>query len=190
MKRLFVALEMPESVQSQLSGMLSGVPEARWVDPENFHLTLRFIGEVDEPTAEEIAAALSRLRMPSFTLVLDGMGYFESRGRLRALWVGVRPEPALDALRRKVESTVVAAGLEAEKRKFKPHVTLARFSRTPVEAAGPFLAMHAGIRSTAFAVESMTLFESVLGQGAPTYYPELEIPLLIAPGAVVNGPAF
>lgn len=188
MRRLFVALEMPDVIGNQLSGMLSGVPDARWVGPENFHLTLRFIGEVDAGVEEEIAYSLSRLRVPSFELALEGLGSFETRGRLRALWVGVRAEPALLALRNKVENAVVAAGLPAEGRKFKPHVTLARFSGTPVAAAGPYLAMHAGVRSTAFPVESMILFESKLGHGGPTYHPELEIPLLLAPGAAANGP--
>lgn len=187
MRRLFVALEMPQTVRDQFSEMLSGIPDARWVDPKNFHLTLRFIGEVDGGAAEEIAGALSRLRVPSFELALEGLGYFDSRGRLRALWVGVRPEPALVTLQRKVEHVIVAAGLPSEGRKFKPHVTLARFSRTPVAAVGPYLVTHGGIRSDAFPVESMMLFESRLGQGGPTYHPELEVPLMLAPGAVASG---
>lgn len=188
MRRFFVALEMPDMVRGELSGMLCGIPDARWVDPENLHLTLRFIGEVDGATGEEIAASLSRLRVPSFDLTLEGLGYFETRGRLRALWAGVRPEPALVALQRKVEHAVVAAGLPAEGRKFKPHVTLARFSRAPVAAVGPYLATHAGIRSDTFPVESIVLFESKLGHGGPTYFPELEIPLMLASGPAAGGP--
>ena len=188
MRRLFVALEMPEAVGDRLSEMLSGVPEARWVDPENFHLTLRFIGEVDGAVAEELAVSLSRLRVPSFDLVLEGLGYFETRGRLRALWVGVRAEPALLALQRKVEHAVVAAGLPEERRKFKPHVTLARFSRTPVAAVGPYLATYAGVRTASFPVESLVLFESKLGREGPTYLPELEIPLMLAPNPGTSEP--
>jgi RNA 2',3'-cyclic 3'-phosphodiesterase len=187
MRRLFVALEMPEVVREQLSTMLSGVPDARWVDPENFHLTLRFIGEVDGGAAEEIAGSLSRLRAPSFNLTLEGLGYFESRGRLRALWVGVRPEPALVALQRKIEHAVVAVGPPAEGRKFKPHVTLARFSKCPVAAVAPYLVTHGGIRSDAFPVESLVLFESKLGHGGPTYHPELEIPLMLTPTSAAGG---
>jgi 2'-5' RNA ligase len=180
-RRLFVAIEMPETVAARLSKMLSGIPEARWVAPKNFHLTLRFIGEVDDRVADEIARGLSRLRVPSFDLALGGLGYFETRGRLRAVWVGVRAEPALVALQRKVEKEVVAAGLPAEGRKFKPHITLARFSNTPVAVAGSFLAAHGGIRSDVFAVESMALFESTLGNGGPTYHTELEVPLMLMP---------
>jgi 2'-5' RNA ligase len=102
MKRLFVALEMPEVIRERLSEMLIGVPDACWVDPDNLHLTLRFIGEADTAMGEELAFSLSGLRVPSFGLSLDGLGIFESRGRLRALWVGVRGEPALEALQRKV----------------------------------------------------------------------------------------
>ena len=78
MRRLFVALAMPEAVSEKLSSLLHGVPDARWVDPENFHLTLRFIGEVDGGVAEEIVGSLSRIRVPSFTLELAGLGHFDS----------------------------------------------------------------------------------------------------------------
>jgi RNA 2',3'-cyclic 3'-phosphodiesterase len=183
MKRLFVALEMPEVIRERLSEMLIGVPDARWVDPDNLHLTLRFIGEADNAMGEELAFSLSGLRVPSFDLSLDGLGLFESRGRLRALWVGVRGEPALEALQRKVEKVVVAVGLPSEGRKFKPHITLARFSGTPTAVARSYLEAHAGISSDPFPVESVTLFESVLGREGPTYHPDLEVPLILAPGA-------
>lgn len=181
MRRLFVALAMPEAVGETLSGLLHGVPDARWVTPENFHLTLRFIGEVDGGTAEEIADTLSRVRAPSFTLELEGLGYFETRGRLRALWVGARANAALAALQRKVENAVVAAGIAPESRKFKPHVTLARFSGVPVAAAAPYIASHASIRLEPFEVESFTLFESKLGRGGPAYSPEREVALVLSP---------
>lgn len=183
MRRLFVAIAMPDPVREKLAELLHGVVDARWVDPENLHLTLRFIGEVDGGAAEEIADALSRIRHPGFALSLEGLGYFETRGRLRALWVGVRPEPALTALRRKVETALASAGFPAESRKFKPHVTLARFSGTPVAAAAPFIATHASLRVEPFEVESFHLFESKLGSGGPTYVPELEVPLVLSPSS-------
>jgi len=180
MRRLFVALVMPEAVGEKLSLLLHGVPDARWVAPENFHLTLRFIGEVDGGAAEEITYVLSRIRVPSFCLTLEGLGCFETRGRLRAIWVGARENPALAGLQRKVESALVAAGIPAEGRKFKPHVTLARFSGMPVAAAAPYIASHAAIRLEPFEVESFFLFESKLGHGGPTYFPECEVPLVLS----------
>jgi 2'-5' RNA ligase len=131
--------------------------------------------------ADEIARGLSRLRVPSFDLALDGLGYFETRGRLRAIWVGVRPEPALAALQRKVEKEVVGVGLLAKGRKFRPHITLARFSNTPLAAVGSFLATHGDIQSDVFVVDSIVLFESKLGSGGPTYHTELEVPLMLMP---------
>lgn len=181
MRRLFVALAMPEAVSEKLSSLLHGVPDARWVDPENFHLTLRFIGEVDGGVAEEIADSLSRIRVPSFILELEGLGHFESRGRLRALWVGARENAELAGLQRKVEAAVVAVGIAPERRKFKPHVTLARFTGTPVGVAAPFIATHASIHLEPFEVQSFTLFESKLGRGGPTYFPEFEVPLVLSP---------
>ncbi len=187
MRRLFVALAMPDAVRARLSEMLCGIPGARWVNPENLHLTLRFIGEVDGGAAEEIADSLSRLQAPAFDLTLEGLGHFESRGRLRALWVGVRPEPALTALQRKVENAVVAAGLPPESRKFKPHVTLARFSGTPLIEAGRYVEANAAIRLAPFPVTEVVLFESRLGRGGPAYFPELEISLDPAPAVVAGG---
>ncbi|MDA0341622.1 MAG: RNA 2',3'-cyclic phosphodiesterase [Proteobacteria bacterium] len=100
MKRLFIALEMPEPIRERLAGMIGGIAGARWVDPANFHLTLRFIGEVDGDTAQYIADGLSSLRVASFDLALEGVDLFESRGRVRAIWVGVKPNPALAAQNR------------------------------------------------------------------------------------------
>lgn len=184
MKRLFIALEMPEPIRERLAGMIGGIAGARWVDPANFHLTLRFIGEVDGDTAQYIADGLSSLRVASFDLALEGVDLFESRGRVRAIWVGVKPNPALAALQRKIETLVAGAGMAPEGRKFKPHVTLARFSNTPVAEVAPYLAAHGAFRAKGVPVQSVILFESVLGRAGPSYYPELEVPLMLAPAAM------
>jgi 2'-5' RNA ligase len=182
MRRLFVALEMPEEIRDRLAEMQGGVLGANWVDPENFHLTLRFIGEVDGGTAQDILESLSNLRSPAFDLALQGIGHFESRARARALWADVAPEPALLALRRKVEAAVTAAGIEREGRKFKPHVTLARLKDTPLADIGHFEQTHNLFHTKPFAVQSFTLFESTLGRQGPSYRRNLEVPLLLKPG--------
>src|SRR5690242_13145374 len=128
MLRLFVGIALPPQLKLRLSLLASGVPGARWVDPGNMHLTLRFIGEVDEGVASDIDAALARIRAPRFAVTLTGIGHFGGAAP-RLLWAGVESNAALFHLRDKIEAAVVRAGLAAETRRFSPHVTLARLKQ-------------------------------------------------------------
>lgn len=167
MIRLFVAIDLPDSVRARLAGLCAGVPGAKWVAPENMHLTLRFIGEVDDALAMEVAAALSRVAAPCFQIKLGEIGYFGSRGKVRALWAGIEPSPALEHLRDKVESVLVRAGLEPEGRKFTPHVTLARLRDARLSRVRDFLGAGNPVVAGPVAVEHFTLYSSFLGrQGA------------------------
>ena len=168
MHRLFVAIRPPAMIRSALIGLMEGIRGARWQDDEQLHLTLRFIGEVDRRTAEDVVAALSGVRQPPFAIALDGVGQFGSRGRPNALWAGVRPHDALAHLHRKVDQALVRAGLEPEGRAYLPHITLARFGR---ESGGldAFLARHAGLRGEPFEVNGFALYESRLGHAGAAY---------------------
>ncbi|MDE1148925.1 MAG: RNA 2',3'-cyclic phosphodiesterase [Azospirillaceae bacterium] len=179
MIRLFVGLEMPEGVRDALARLSGGLPGARWVAPENHHLTLRFIGEVDEGVAQDVDEALDLVVAPAFTLALDGLGQFGAGDKARAVWAGVRPEPALDHLRAKVESAVVRAGLAAEPRKFTPHVTLAWLSgrETPASRLGRFLEDYGLFQAGPFPVDRFVLYESVLGRQGSTYHALRHYPL-------------
>ncbi|MDA1133118.1 MAG: RNA 2',3'-cyclic phosphodiesterase, partial [Proteobacteria bacterium] len=126
MIRLFVALGLPAGVRERLALVRAPLPGARWVPPENMHVTLRFIGEVEPPLATEIDTLLSRITAPSFDISLAGLGTFGSRGRVRALWAGVEQTVPLAHLQAKIETACRRAGLPPEGRKFHPHVTLAR----------------------------------------------------------------
>ncbi len=169
--RLFVGLDIPADLRRQLGAVCSGVSGARWVAPENFHITLRFIGEVDRHQAADLDGALADIEAPAFDLALSGVGKFASRGRLRAVWAGTEPSGALMHLHEKVERATVRAGFRSEQRKFKPHVTLARFKNPPEHVAGGFLEDHAGFVSVDFAVERFILFESTLGREGAHYTP-------------------
>src|SRR5690349_8315737 len=114
MKRLFVALELPEAVRRHLALLQAGVPGARWIEPANLHLTLRFIGEVEDGLLHEIDEALLGIRAPSFDLTLEGVGQFGTGTRARTLWAGVSRVDALGHLQQKIESALVRAGLPAE----------------------------------------------------------------------------
>jgi len=178
MVRLFVALDLPEAVRDRLR-LLTGMklPGARWRQPEQMHLTLRFVGEVDHGQADDIDAALAGISAPGFELTFGGVGVFETGRRVHALWAGVERNPALEHLRAKVESAVVRAGCAPERRKFSPHVTLARLDQPDAAKLGEFLHAHGLFRLGPVPVEHFTLFSSWLGRDAAHYTPEADYPL-------------
>lgn len=183
MLRLFVALPLPDGVIARLSILQSGVPGASWVEPMNMHLTLRFIGEVDVTAAEEIDAMLAQIEVPAFSLELSGAGTFGDGTKARALWAGVKPSAALTHLQQKVESAVVRAGLpppdgKEVRRKFAPHVTLARLKGAQATRLESFIAGNNLFSAGPFAVARFTLYESRLGKGGPVYIPQVDYDLV------------
>ncbi len=158
---------------------MDGVPGARWQDNEQLHLTLRFIGEVDRPVAEDVAASFASIHAAAPIVSLAGIGRFARRGRTEALWAAVTPHDALAHLHRKVDQACIRAGLDPECRAFLPHITLARLSRS--RAAEPaveaWLLRSAGLASTPFALPYLILYQSELGRGRATYQPVARWPL-------------
>ncbi len=169
MIRLFVALPLPDSVRRQLQMMASGLEGARWTSPANMHLTLRFIGEVDEVRAEDIDDALGEIREPAFEMALSRMDTFGRGHMVHTLWAGVRAGPELGHLQGKVERALVRAGLPPEQRKFTPHVTLARIKKTPGNKLADWLAAHGGLQTPPFPVNRFALYRSHQGHNGPHY---------------------
>jgi 2'-5' RNA ligase len=176
MIRLFVAVEIPEQVRSSLFLLQGGVPGARWSTPEQYHLTLRFIGDVNEAVAGDIDDVLSAIAAPPFTLELAGVGEFGGKFP-RALWAGVRPSADLIHLQKKIETAMQRLGHAAEERKFTPYVTLARLRNSPREKVMDYVARHSLFASGAFAVKSFALFSSRLGGAGAVYNVERSYPL-------------
>ena len=170
--RMFVAVSLPDAVRWRLRLLCAGVPDTRWVPPENLHLTLRFLGELDNGAIEDVDAALAAIRAPAFTLTLAGVGHFGAGARLRALWAGVAREPALQHLHDKVESAVVRAGLPPDGKKFTPHVALARPKGPPIAKVQEFLARNNLFRSDPFEVTHFTLYSSFLAHTAAIHRAE------------------
>ncbi|HEX9955201.1 MAG TPA: RNA 2',3'-cyclic phosphodiesterase [Allosphingosinicella sp.] len=168
MHRLFVAIRPPEPVRAQLLDLMEGMAEARWQDEEQLHLTLRFIGEVDARTAEDIDTALGAVRHPPFDLALAGLGAFERRGQPTALWAGVAPHEPLKALHKKVDHALQQAGLAPERRAYLPHITLARFGRG-AGSLQPLLVRT--VASPPFPVTEFRLYESRLTPTGAIYTP-------------------
>lgn len=179
MHRLFVALRPPRDIRDALVDVMDGVPGARWQDDDQLHLTVRFIGAVERPFAEDIAAALGSVRAPRVEAAIAGVGQFGQRGRSEALWAGVTPHGALAALHRKVDQAMVRVGLQPERRAYLPHITLARLPRAlnAGSETAAWLARHAGLASAAFSFEHLILYESQLGRAGASYEPIARWPL-------------
>ena len=178
MTRLFVAIELPGEVKCRLAALCFGVSGARWVAENNLHLTLRFIGEVDNTQIDDIDHALARVRAPVCDLSLDGVGQFESRRQPRVLWVGTPANDALTRLHDTVESALVRAGLEPEGRKFSAHITLARLREARRAKVADFIAEHSLFQAGPFPVTSFALFSSFLARNGAIHRIENEYPLL------------
>ena len=179
--RLFVALDLSASLRERLSWMARGLPGARWVPPENYHVTLRFIGEVPGYQAGEIDEALAGVRAPGFALRLAGVGVFHKGSKASALWAGVERGPALDHLQAKVETALQRIGLEPERRRFAPHVTLARVDGSVEGKVAAWVQANNLFRADPVPVEHFTLFSSRLGKEQAAYTPEVEYPLSECP---------
>ncbi|WP_374303004.1 RNA 2',3'-cyclic phosphodiesterase [Ferrovibrio sp.] len=172
MIRLFVALSFPDEVRRSLAALCAGVPGARWANLEQFHLTLRFIGEVDGRIAHAISEELSSITMPDFELNLFGVGTFGDKRKANTLWAGVRPNPALNRLQEKVDNAVLRVGLPPDRRKFAPHVTLARLNNAPFDRLGAYLSHHALYNAPPFTCDRFTLYSSFLSSSGAIYTPE------------------
>ena len=153
-----------------------GLESARWVDPDNYHITLRFAGDVDGATAERFSEALAQITAAPFTLFLDGIGSF-GRGRPRALWAGVGPSAPLMALANAHEQAALAAGLEPEGRNFHPHVTLARMRGARVSEVAKYLEHNGAFLSPGFAIARFSLYSARASRGGGPYVVEREYPL-------------
>ena len=140
-------------------------------------MTLRFIGEAVAPQAEEIDLALAGLRARGFSLTLAGVGTFAKGGRPTALWVGVERNPQLDHLRSKIETALQRCGLEPERRRFIPHVSLARLDNAVESKVAAFVQAHNLFRAEPVPVEHFTLFSSRLGKEQSVYTAEVEYEL-------------
>jgi 2'-5' RNA ligase len=168
MHRLFVAIRPPEPIRDLLIDAMDDSAEFRWQDDEQLHLTLRFVGEVERPLAEDLADALGRIGAEPFQIRVSGVGRFEQRNS-GALWAGVEPKASVAALAAKVERVCLAAGLEPERRAFHPHITLARWKGRRTRELASFLESNRGLASDPFEVREFTLFESRLSRHGAHY---------------------
>ena len=176
MPRLFTGIEIPDSVGEALSLLRGGLPGARWLEPDRYHVTLRFIGDIDVRTADEIVDRLARVRRPAFSVALEGLDSFGSR-KPHAIVARATFPPALDELQAEHERIMQRIGLPPEPRKFTPHVTLARLRGTSVREVAEYLGLRGGFTTAAFPVERFVLFSSRAMTGGGPYLVEDAYPL-------------
>lgn len=171
MPRLFTGIEIPAEIALTLSGLRGGLPGARWIDPANYHLTLRFIGDISAATAGEIADALGRVDRAGFELGFEGIAAFGSR-KPHAIVARVGGSRALTALQAEHERIVQRIGLPPEGRKFMPHVTLARLRGVPAREVADYLSLRAGFGTGRFPVQRFVLYSSRDSVGGGPYVVE------------------
>jgi 2'-5' RNA ligase len=178
--RLFVALTLPEALRGQLAALAGGIPGARWTPPDNYHLTLRFIGEVQSWQAQEIDDALAALRTKPFTLSVAGIGTLERDGRIMAVWAKVERNDRLMHLQQKIETALQRAGLPPERRRFAPHITLGRVDQAPETRVVAWVHAHSLFRAEPVEMDHFTLYSSRLGKDFSVYTPEVDYALATA----------
>jgi len=186
MPRLFTALEIPRDATLSLSLLRGGLPGARWVDVENYHLTLRFIGDVEGHVADEIASALDRVYRPSFSLSLSGVGAFGGK-KPHSIWAGVAASPDLIALQAEIERICQRLGLPKDQRKFTPHVTLARLKNANLQQVAGYLSTRGNFSTAPFRVTRFVLMSSRDSVGGGPYVVEEAWPLARDKRSVATG---
>lgn len=176
MPRLFTALEIPPDVGQTLSFLRGGLPGARWIDPENYHLTLRFIGDVDADVANEAASILARIKRRKFELRLDGLSSFGGK-KPRAIVANAEAIQPLMELQAENDRLLQRVGLEPEGRKYIPHVTIARLRESSSRQVADYLSDRGSFRSMSFPVSRFVLFSSRDSVGGGPYIVEEAYPL-------------
>ena len=179
MPRLFTALEIPRDAALSLSLLRGGLPGARWIDVENYHITLRFIGDVEGHVADEVANALDRVRRPEFMLNLSGVDAFGSK-KPHSIYAGVSPSPELNALQGEIERICQRLHIPADPRKFTPHVTLARLRNPRIEDVVQYLSSRGNFSTLPFKVGRFVLMSSRDSVGGGPYIVEEAWPLMAA----------
>ena len=175
MPRLFTAIEIPRAVREHLALLRAPLPGAKWIEPEDMHITLRFAGDIDGRMADELVDQLAMIRARPFSAQVRGLGAFGGR-EPKVVWAGVEAGPELEALARAHERAARAAGLEPETRQFKPHVTLARMRGARQGTVARFLQHNGGFRTAPFSVDRFVLLSAKPGTGGGPYGVEAEFP--------------
>jgi RNA 2',3'-cyclic 3'-phosphodiesterase len=176
MPRLFTGLELPETVAGQLSLLRGGVAGARWIEPADYHITLRFIGDIDRALARDIDETLADIRRPSVHVRFDGLSWFGG-DKPRAIVARVKPEPTLMDLQAEQERRLRRIGVEPETRKYTPHITVARLRGGGQASVASYLETRGPLLAEAFEAKRFVLYSARESFGGGPYVVEAAYPL-------------
>lgn len=177
-ERLFIALTPPAAVRAVLAELAEPLPGVAWSNPEQLHVTLRFLGDVPAEVSEAMIERLRAVAVQPFILPLEGFGTFPPNRPPRVVWIGVGAgHPRLFQLRQRVDDAVLASGLQLDVRTFHPHVTLARTSETAAPAVAHWLHTHRDVTPPPFRVEAFDLYASELRPSGAVHTLKMRFPL-------------
>jgi RNA 2',3'-cyclic 3'-phosphodiesterase len=179
MPRLFAGLEVPAHVTQTLGGLRGGIPGARWVEPSDYHITLSFFGDIDNRTASEIDGMLSYVSRSPISLRVSGLGSFGG-DKPHSVYAAVEPSRELTELQAEVERLARACGVEPEKRRFTPHVTLARLKGSSPMDVAAYLSSRGFFPAQSFTASHFVLYSSRASVGGGPYMVETSYPLRLA----------
>src|SRR5215831_7711038 len=175
-KRLFVAIDLPESTRQLLANLDPHIRGMRWTDAAQMHLTLGFFGDVSEEVDLKLREKLSAIEFGAFFLPLNGVGSFSAKGAPKIVWIGVgRAHPHLFQIHKRVQEAALAVGLEPELRPWHPHITLARCRDVSAQALRKFLQTNAEFDAGMIHVEAFHLYSSKLTPAGPIHTRELTV---------------
>lgn len=175
MPRLFTGLEIPAQTGLMLSLLRGGLKGARWIDPENYHITLRFIGDIDDREADDVADALDRIHRKPIEIRLNGLGSF-GNGKPHAVWARVEPSTELSEVQAEQERIIQRLNMSPERRKFLPHLTVARCRASSNEDVARWLSERGDFQAPPFVASRFVLFSAKASIGGGPYLVENTYP--------------
>jgi len=163
MYRLFIAIDLPKPVKNRLEVLQKHIDGVKWIELQQMHLTIRFLGNVDEELYQKLLSNLKKIRSPSFVYSIKGVGVFPNIHRPKVLWAGVEADDRLSILYQKIEEVVISSGFDPQERDYKPHITLGRVKRRlHSEECQTFLGKHENLEITDIKVDNFILYQSRL----------------------------
>jgi len=172
MKRLFIAIPLPERIRDDIADTYHAIPGTRWVEEMNLHITLRFCGESSPQQEESLVQALRAVSFRPFSIICKGVGQFPAAKEARVLWAGVEAPDEFMLMQQNVEKACVKAGLAAEGKKFSPHITVARCKSAPPDRVARFIVANSLFKTETFEVAGYSLYSSHLGKSGTVYTEE------------------
>jgi len=175
-KRLFVAIDLPESTRQLLANIDPHIRGVRWIDAAQMHLTLAFFGDVAEIIDSALREKLNAIEFGAFFLPITGVGTFSAKGAPKIIWIGVgKAHPHLFQIHKRVHEAALAAGLEPELRPWHPHITIARCRDVAPQSLRRFLQSNAELDAGMIRVEAFYLYSSKLTTAGPIHTRELTV---------------